>query len=76
VGPVGEKGRPSVGKVGEWYMESRHLESMLGIMSGALFLRSSGIHLNLSVTRKRLLCVDHVRYVWSRIIRGLSVGCV
>jgi hypothetical protein len=24
--PVGGKGRPSVGKVGEWYMESWHLQ--------------------------------------------------
>jgi hypothetical protein len=40
------------------------------------FLRSSGISPNLSVTHKRLLCVDHVRYVWSMVIRGLSVGIV
>ena len=49
---------------------------VLGIVSGALFLRSSGIRPNMSVTRERLLCVDHVRYIWSGTIRGLSVGCV
>jgi hypothetical protein len=26
VGPVGGKGRPSVGKVREWYVESRRLQ--------------------------------------------------
>jgi hypothetical protein len=40
-----------------------------------LFLRSSGICPNLSVTHERLLCVNYVRYVWFRTIRGLSVGC-
>jgi hypothetical protein len=49
---------------------------VLWIVSGAFFLGSSGIRLNLSVTHKRLLCVDHVRYVWSMTIRRLSVGCV
>jgi hypothetical protein len=29
VGPVGGKGRPSVGKVGEWYVEGRHLQSYI-----------------------------------------------
>jgi hypothetical protein len=27
MGPVGGKGRPSVGKVGEWYVKSRDLQS-------------------------------------------------
>jgi hypothetical protein len=49
---------------------------MLWIVSGALFLGSSGIRPNLSVTHERLQCVDHVRYVWSMVIRGLSVECV
>jgi hypothetical protein len=51
---------------------------VLWIVSGALFLRSSGIHPNLSTstTRERLLCIDRMRYVWSRTIRGLSMGCV
>jgi hypothetical protein len=40
-----------------------------------LFLGSSEIRPNLSVTCERLLCFDHVRYVWSGTIRGLSVGC-
>jgi hypothetical protein len=41
-----------------------------------LFLGSSGIHPNLSMTRERLLYIDRMRYVWSGIIHGLSVGCV
>jgi hypothetical protein len=49
---------------------------VLRVVSGALFLRSSGIHQNLLVTHERLLCVEHVRYVWFEAIRGLSVGCV
>jgi hypothetical protein len=40
------------------------------------FFRSSEIRLNLSMTHKRLLCIDRMRYVWSGIIRGLSVGGV
>jgi hypothetical protein len=38
-----------------------------------LFLESSEIHLNLSVTHERLLCVDPMRYVWSRTICRLGV---
>jgi hypothetical protein len=49
---------------------------VLRIVSGALFLENHGIRPNLSATRERLLCVDHVRYVWSETIRGLSMGCV
>jgi hypothetical protein len=49
---------------------------VLGIVSGALLLKSSGIRPNLSVTHERLLCVDHVRYVWSGTICRLSMGCV
>jgi hypothetical protein len=49
---------------------------MLWIVLGVLFLRSSGIHQNLSVTHERLLFVDHVRYVWLRGIRGPSVESV
>jgi hypothetical protein len=49
---------------------------VLGIVLGALFLRSSEIHPNLSVTHERLLCVDHVRYIWSETMHGLSVGYV
>jgi hypothetical protein len=41
-----------------------------------LFLWSSGIYLNLSVTHERLLCVDRIRYILSRTICGLSVGYV
>jgi hypothetical protein len=49
---------------------------VLWIVSGDLFLGSSGIHPNLSATHERLLCVDHVRYVWSRAIHGPSVESV
>jgi hypothetical protein len=47
--------------------------SVLWIVMGALFHRSSGIQSNLSVTHERLLCIDHV---WSGTLRGLSLGCV
>jgi hypothetical protein len=49
---------------------------VLCIMSGALFLRSSGIRPNLLASHKRFLYVDHVRYVWSWTIHGLSVEIV
>jgi hypothetical protein len=49
---------------------------MLWIMSGTLFLGSSVIHPNLSTPREGLLYVDHVRYVWSWTIHGLSVESV
>jgi hypothetical protein len=49
---------------------------VLCIVLGALFLGSSGICLNLSASHERLIYVDHVRYVWSWTIRGLSVGSV
>jgi hypothetical protein len=38
---------------------------VLWIVSGALFIGSSGIHPNLSASHEGLLYVDHVRYVWS-----------
>jgi hypothetical protein len=44
-----------------------------GLCRGALFPRSSGIRPNLSVSHKRLLYVDHMRYIWSRVICGPSV---
>jgi hypothetical protein len=37
---------------------------VLWIVSGAIFLESSGIHPNLLVTRKRLLCVNRVGCMW------------
>jgi hypothetical protein len=37
---------------------------------------SSSIRPTLLRTRERLLYTDHVRYVWSRVIRGPSVECV
>jgi hypothetical protein len=46
------------------------------VVSGALFLESSSISPTLLMTHKRLLYMDHVRYVWSRAIHGLSVECV
>jgi hypothetical protein len=49
---------------------------MLWIVSEAPFLGSSGICPNLSATHERLLCVDHMRYVWLIVIRGLSAGSV
>jgi hypothetical protein len=58
------------------YGTTNRSTDVLGIVSGALFLGSSGIHLNLLTTRERLLCIDHMRYVWSGTIRGLSMGCV
>jgi hypothetical protein len=58
------------------YRPTNWSASVMGIVSGALFLRSSGIRPNLSVTHERLLCIDHTRYVWSGTIRGLSMGCV
>jgi hypothetical protein len=39
VGPLGEKWRPSVGKVGEWYVKSRHLQ---GCSSRLCQLRTDG----------------------------------
>jgi hypothetical protein len=44
-----------------------------------LFLGSSGIHPNLSLTCERLLYTDYVRYIWPGTIRGPSmenVWCV
>jgi hypothetical protein len=49
---------------------------VLWIVSGALFLRSSGPAQLYWWLHKRLLCNDCMRYVWSGTIRGLSVGCM
>jgi hypothetical protein len=49
---------------------------VLWIVSGALFLWSSGPAQLCWRLRERLLYVDRVRYVWSRIIQGLSVESV
>jgi hypothetical protein len=43
---------------------------------GSPFFGSSGICPNLSPSREGLLHVDHVRYVWSWTIHGLSVRSV
>jgi hypothetical protein len=50
--------------------------SMLWVGSEALLLESSGSVQICCQLRERFLCVDCVRCVWSRIIHGLSVGCV
>jgi hypothetical protein len=55
-------GDPQIGQSACW-----------GCSQESLLLESSRIHLNLLVTHERLLYVDHVRYVWSMVIRGLSV---
>jgi hypothetical protein len=47
---------------------------VLWIVSGALFLKRSGIYPNMSASRQRLLYVDQMRYVWSWTIHGLSMG--
>jgi hypothetical protein len=46
---------------------------VLWIVSGAIFLESSGIHPNMSASHERLLYVDYVRYVWSWTISVPSV---
>jgi hypothetical protein len=146
VGPLGGKWRLLVEKVGEWYVESRHLQGcnpclcrlrtdglapaskywmyrsyagiygsskpnslpstdawlcphcfngwlgretvyrpadrsadVLWIMSGALFLGSSGPAQLCWWLRKRLLYVDHMRYVWSSVTCWLdfsTTGCI
>jgi hypothetical protein len=47
-----------------------------GCSQESLFLRSSEIRLNLSVTCEILLYMDHMRYVLSRAIREPSVESV
>jgi hypothetical protein len=49
---------------------------VLWIVSGALFLRSSGSVHHCLRLRERLLCIDRVRYVCSGAISGLSMGCM
>jgi hypothetical protein len=39
-------------------------------------VRSSGSIYRCWWLHERLLCVDHVRYIWSGTIRGLSVECM
>jgi hypothetical protein len=59
-----------------WVQTRGSVGRCVGDYVGSPFLVSSWIHPNLSMTRERLLCVDHVRYVWSETIRRLSMGCV
>jgi hypothetical protein len=40
------------------------------------FSQEQCIYPTMLMTHKRLLYADHVRYVWSGAIRGLSVECV
>jgi hypothetical protein len=43
---------------------------------GSTFSREQCIRPTLLMTRERLLYLDHVAYVWSRVIRGPSVESV
>jgi hypothetical protein len=43
---------------------------------GVPFSQEQWLYPTLSVTRQGLLYIDHVRYVWSRTICGLSVECM
>jgi hypothetical protein len=43
---------------------------------GSTFSWEQCISLTQLMTRERLLYTDHMRYVWSRTIHGLSVGCM
>jgi hypothetical protein len=43
---------------------------------GALLLGSSGSIQICLWLRKRLLCIDRVKYIWSGTMRRLGVGCV
>jgi hypothetical protein len=54
------------------YRPADRTAGVLWIVSGALFLESSRIRLNLLAACERLIYVDHVRYVWSMAIHGLS----
>jgi hypothetical protein len=47
-----------------------------GMCREPFFLGSSGPTQLCWWLCKMLLCVDHVRYVWSETIHGLSVGCM
>jgi hypothetical protein len=58
------------------YRPTDRSAGVLWIVSGTLFLRSSGIHPNLSTSHEGLLYVDHVRYVWSWTICGPSAESV
>jgi hypothetical protein len=58
------------------YEPADRLAGVLWIVSGALFLRSSGPAQLCFRLRKWLLCVDRMRYVWSGTMRGLSVECM
>jgi hypothetical protein len=49
---------------------------VMWIVSGALFLGCRGICPNMSAAHDRLLYVDHVRYVLSMVIHGLSMESV
>jgi hypothetical protein len=44
-----------------------------GCSQESLFIGSSGIHANRSVTLERLLYANYVRYIWSEVICSLSV---
>jgi hypothetical protein len=59
-----------------WYGPVDRLAIVIWIVSRALFLGNIGSAQLCWWLYERLLCNDCVRYVWSRTIRRLSVGCV
>jgi hypothetical protein len=66
VGPLGEKWRPLVGNLEEWYVESRHLQScsprLCRIRTGRLAPRKQV--LNVPITRWYMGPVSLVAYYW------------
>jgi hypothetical protein len=67
----------SMARLGEKLRQlPRATQPVWEVESGALFRRSSSIHLMLLMTHERLLYVDHVRYVCSRAIHSQSVESV
>jgi hypothetical protein len=58
------------------YRPTDRSADVLWIMSGALFLWSSDPVQLCWWLCGRLLCVDCIKYIWSRTIRGLSMGCM
>jgi hypothetical protein len=56
--------------------DPRTTQSGWGVESRALFLRSSASVQSYWRPHERLLYMDHMRYVWSRVIHGPSVKSV
>jgi hypothetical protein len=57
MGPLGEKWRPLVGKVGEWYMKSRHLQ---GYSPRLCRLRTDGLAPREQVFNVLIACRGYV----------------